>query len=162
VDDTVRETSQPAVARLKSLGLTPYLLSDDGDAHARSVAAAVGIDPGKVRSGPQPGTPDLVGELQRQGRRVAVIGRPQPDLLFDGSDLDGNDLDGKDLERAADTIALAQQTRAVIRQNVVWALGFDGVALAAAALGVVHPALAAALATLASFVPLANARRLSR
>ncbi|GAA6526080.1 HAD family hydrolase [Intrasporangium sp. DVR] len=152
VEDAVRDTSRAAVARLKELGLATYLLSDEGEAHARGVAAAVGIDPGKVRSRARDGAPDLVSELQRQGRRVAVVGHPRPGLLFDRDDLD----------RVADTVELAQRTRAVIRQNVVWALAYDAVALVAGALGLVHPVLAAVLATLAAGVPLLNAHRLTR
>jgi len=83
VADTVRDTSQPAVARLKSLGLAPYLVTDHGEAHARSVAQSVGIDPGKARSGNQPGGADLIADLERHGRRVSVIGRARPGLLFD-------------------------------------------------------------------------------
>ena len=153
VEDTIRETSRPAIARLKGLGLTPYLLTGHGEAHARGIAAAVGIDPGKVRSGPRvrSGTDrDLVSELQRQGRRVAVIGRPRSDLPFEADDVDA----------AADTIELARQTRSLIRQHLGWALGYNATALVAAGLGWVHPTWAAILAAAAAFVPLASAQRL--
>ncbi|AXG15126.1 HAD family hydrolase [Intrasporangium calvum] len=153
VEDTIRETSRPAIARLKRLGLTPYLLTEDGEAHARGLAAAVGIDPGKVRSGSRGKAVtdrDLVSELQRQGRRVAVIGRAPSDLLFEADDVDA----------AADTIELAQQTRSVIRQHLGWALGYNVIALVAGGLGWVHPTWAAILAAVAAFVPLASAQRL--
>ena len=153
VEDTIRETSRPAIARLKGLGLTPYLLTEDGEAHARGLAAAVGIDPGKVRSGSRGKAVtdrDLVSELQRQGRRVAVIGRAPADLLFEADDVDA----------AADTIELAQQTQSVIRQHLGWALGYNVIALVAGGLGWVHPTWAAILAAVAAFVPLASAQRL--
>ncbi|MDC5696659.1 HAD family hydrolase [Intrasporangium calvum] len=150
VQDTVRDGAGPAVRRLKDLGLTTYLVGEDGEAQARGVAAAAGIDPGKVRSAPGPGDVDLVTELERQGRRVAVIGRTEGEPLFAHGDLD----------RVADTVALAQQAHAVTRQHVGWALGYNAVALVAAGFGLVEPAWSATLATVAALVPLASAQRL--
>lgn len=152
VADTVRDTSQPAVARLKRLGLAPYLLTDHGEAHARSVAQSVGIDPGKARSDAQSDSTDLVADLQRQGRRVSVIGRARPGLLFERDDLD----------LAADTVELGQRTQAVIRQSLGWAFAYAALAVPVAAVGLVHPALASAVSAVATLVPVVNGRRLDR
>ena len=54
VADNLGNSSREAVRRLEELGLTPYLLTGDNEQTARAVAAAVGIDPARVRAGVLP------------------------------------------------------------------------------------------------------------
>ena len=56
----------------------------------------------------------------------------------------------------------ARRTRSIIRQNLWWALGYNAVALAAAALGWLHPLLAAAAMVVSSLTVLGNSLRLRR
>lgn len=44
VDNTVKESSGRAVAELKALGVTPVMLTGDGEAGAKTIASAAGID----------------------------------------------------------------------------------------------------------------------
>src|SRR5699024_11963385 len=75
VADTPRPSSAAAVARLKELGLTPYLLTGDNEHTARRVAAEVGIDPRNVDAGVLPQDKfEHVKALQEQGRVVAMVG----------------------------------------------------------------------------------------
>lgn len=65
VADAIKETSAEAVRALRGLGLTPVLLTGDNQAVARSVARAVGIDPG-----------DVIAEVLPEDK-VAVVKRLQ-------------------------------------------------------------------------------------
>ena len=59
-------------------------------------------------------------------------------------------------------IALARRARAVIRQNLAWAIGYNLLALPLAAAGLVTPWLAALGMTLSSLAVTLNALRLAR
>ncbi len=52
---------------------------------------------------------------------------------------------GDDLSRIPWSIELARRTRRVIRWNLIWAFGYNGVGVACAAMGWLNPALAAFL-----------------
>jgi cation transport ATPase len=66
------------------------------------------------------------------------------------------------LEQIPWLVALSRQTRRIIRQNLFWAFGYNAVALAAAALGWLHPLLAAAAMVASSLTVLGNSLRLRR
>lgn len=75
VADAIKETSAEAVRALRGLGLTPVLLTGDNQAVARSVARAVGIDPGDVIAEVLPEDKvAVVKRLQSEGRTVAMVG----------------------------------------------------------------------------------------
>jgi magnesium-transporting ATPase (P-type) len=77
VADTVKPDSADAVRQLRALGLTPVLLTGDNRAVAEAVAREVGIDvtPDTVIAEVLPaGKVEVVQRLQREGRRVAMVG----------------------------------------------------------------------------------------
>ena len=69
---------------------------------------------------------------------------------------------GNRLTRIPWLVALGRQTRRIIRQNLAWALGYNGVALAAAAMGWLHPLVAAIAMVVSSLTVLGNSIRLQR
>ena len=73
VADTIKPTSAQAVADLRSLGLTPVLLTGDNARAAAAVASAVGIDEVISRSC-RPTRYDHIRRLQSDGRVVAMVG----------------------------------------------------------------------------------------
>jgi Cu+-exporting ATPase len=175
VEDVVRPSSRGGIERLRKLGLTAYLTSSARDRTARAVAAQVDIEPDHVRSDAAGDRAHIfVAELQRQGRRVAMVGTgrtasglEQADLgiaLADGTDVATESADiivlRPDLEAVADAIGLSRVARTVTRQNIAGAVGYNAVVLALGLTGVLVPVIAAAGAALASLVVLANALRL--
>ena len=69
---------------------------------------------------------------------------------------------GDDLSRIPWTIELARRTRRVIRWNLFWAFGYNGLGVACAAMGWLNPALAAFLMVASGILVTGNSLRLGR
>ncbi|MBF6841830.1 HAD-IC family P-type ATPase, partial [Acinetobacter baumannii] len=150
----VKPTSAEAVAGLKALGLTPWLLTGDNAGAARVVASEVGIDPANVIAEVMPH--DKVAQiekLQAKGKNVAMVG----DGVNDAAALAQADLGlamgaGTDVAIASAGVILASDdprsvlsvvrlSRAAYRkmtQNLWWAAGYNLLAVPLAA-GVLAP-----------------------
>ena len=81
------------------------------------------------------------------------------DVAIEASDLT---LVSGDLHAAADAIRLSRATLRTIRQNLVWAFGYNVAALPLAAAGLLNPLVAGAAMGLSSVSVVANALRLRR
>jgi P-type Cu+ transporter len=176
VADTVKPSAAPAIARLRTLGLHPVLLTGDNEATARAVAAAVGID--EVIAGTQPaGKAAVIAGLRARGHRVAMVGDGVNDgpalaaanlglALGSGTDVAICAADmillRDDLEAVPDALRLARATFTTIRRNLVWAFGYNVAAIPLAALGFLDPVVASAAMTFSSVFVVANSLRLQR
>ena len=69
----MKPSSAEAVRQLRTLGLTPVLLTGDNATVARAVAADVGIDEVIADVLPQDKV-DVITQLQAQGKVVAMVG----------------------------------------------------------------------------------------
>jgi Cu+-exporting ATPase len=71
--DTVKESSTKAVKALKSMGLELVMLTGDNEQTAKAIAKTIGID--TVFSDVRPAQKeDIVRKLQREGKKVAMVG----------------------------------------------------------------------------------------
>lgn len=181
--DSVRPGAAEAVSRLKAMGLRVAMLTGDSRAAAEEVSRAVAVDQTFAELLPEDKLAKI-RDLQREGRRVAMVG----DGINDAAALAQADAGlavgtGADLAREAGdaillrgeplqittAIALARHTLRVMRQNLGWALGYNvvGIPIAAGVLfpwtGVLlNPAVAAAAMALSSVSVLSNSLRLKR
>jgi heavy metal translocating P-type ATPase len=147
VADAVAPSSREAVAEMRELGLKTRLLSGD---HRTTVAAAarqVSIDDYSAELLPADKQKE-VGRLQQAGERVAMVGdgiNDAPALtaadvgiaMGHGADVAMEAADvvvaTHDLRAVAKAVKLSRLTMRVIRQNLVWALGYNVVLIPAAA-----------------------------
>src|SRR5450631_34533 len=174
--DTLRPGAQALVARLQEMGIDVSLLSGDRDETVRQIAQIVGIVDYRGNAGPEDKRA-RIAELQRDGAIVAMVGdgvNDAPSLaqanvslsLGSAATLTQWTADvvvlGDDLPRIAEAIARARQAFRVIRQNLVWAFGYNLVAIPLAATGHLTPLAAALGMSVSSLLVVGNALRLLR
>lgn len=175
-EDSLRSGARDAIAALTATGRALEMLSGDAAPRVESLARSLGIERWAARCTPVAKLERVV-ELQSAGRCVAMVG----DGINDAAVLAGADvaiavadgaalahasasvvLAGEDLRRLPAIFAVARRTRRVIRQNLGWAIAYNGLALPLAASGFVAPWLAALGMSLSSLVVTLNALRLAR
>ncbi len=172
--DAPRPDAAEAVRRLQEVGVATVLLSGDRAEAASAIAGRVSIRHVEAPLRPD----DKVAWLRSraaQGHSVGMVG----DGINDAPALAAADVGialgaGTDLARQAGhavllgdrlvcvpwLIALSLRTRRIVRQNLAWAFGYNAVALAAAAAGVLHPLLAAVAMVVSSVTVLSNSARI--
>ena len=172
----LREGAAAAVTALAEQGLHVQLCSGDGPAAVQGLAEATGIANARSRQSPAQKL-ELARGLQANGHVVAMVGDGLNDApVLAGADVSFAMSDGAALaQRAADfvvtspsllripqAVALARRARAVVRQNLAWALAYNIVALPLAASGHVPPWMAALGMAGSSLLVTLNALRLAR
>jgi Cu2+-exporting ATPase len=182
VADAIRPESPEAVRRLHANGVEVVMLTGDALPVAQAVAAELGIDTVFAQVLPEQKS-QKIEELQRQGKRVAMVGdgvNDAPALLTAdvgiaigaGTDVavEAGDVvlvrsDPQDIPRI---IELSKATYRKMIQNLWWAAGYNIVAIPLAAgvfqpWGIVlHPAFGAVLMSLSTVVVALNAQLLRR
>jgi Cu+-exporting ATPase len=156
LSDTVRPEAAGVVRALAKRGLDVWLVTGDNAEAAGAVADAVGIERARVMAGVLPREKSAAIErLQREGRRVAMVGDGLNDApalaradvglaMASGTDVameaSAFTLLRGDLTAAPDALRLARRTMQVIRQNLFWAFAYNVVLIPVAA-GVLVPLL---------------------
>ena len=183
VADTVKSDSAEAIARLQALGRDVVLLTGDNERTAQAVASQIGVKRVLAQVLPQDKA-QCVAQLQREGKRVAMVG----DGINDAPALAKADVGlaigaGTDIAiESADIVLMKSTLRDVvtavelsgavlrnIRQNLFWAFFYNAIGIPVAA-GVLYPAfgitlnpmIAAAAMSLSSVCVVGNALRLRR
>jgi Cu+-exporting ATPase len=181
--DTVKSSALPAVAALKKLGITVWMLTGDSEATAKAVAGTIGIDHIMSQVLPQQ-KEEKIRQLQEQGKCVAMIGdgiNDAPALvradvglaIGAGTDVAIESADVVLMRQSLmDIVSAVELSRAVIRNirmNLFWAFFYNclGIPIAAGALvpliGLrLNPMIGAAAMSLSSVCVVTNALRLRR
>ncbi len=156
--DTVKADAREAVARLKAAGLEPVMITGDNARTARAVADQVGIVEIRAQVLPQDKAA-RVRELQRAGKRVAMVGdgiNDAPALMQAdvgiaigaGTDIAIESADivlvGERLSAIVDAYHIARRTYRKTVQNLSLAFSFNGLGVPLAATGLVSPVWAMA------------------
>jgi Cu2+-exporting ATPase len=182
LEDEIRSESREAVAELHRLGVRVAMLTGDARQVAESVAERLDID--EVFAEVLPEDKDRsVTELQRRGHRVAMVGDGVNDApalaradvgiaIGAGTDVAiesaGVVLASDDPRAVLDVIRLSRASYRKMVQNLVWAAGYNVVAIPVAA-GVLAwagitlaPAVGAVLMSISTIVVALNAQLLRR
>jgi len=170
--DTVKPSAKAAVSALRERGLDVMLLTGDNERTARAVAERVGIDPENVRAGVLPeDKSDAVEAIQETGRRAMMVGdgvndAPALAVAYVGCAIgSGTDvaIEAADVTLMRDdpvdvvkAIRVSDATLAKIKQNLVWALGYNTAMIPLASLGLLQPVLAAGAMAFSSVSVLTN------
>lgn len=183
VSDRIKPGSQQAVKDLHAMGLKTILVTGDGENPARHMAAQAGID--DVYHGILPGGKgEIIGKLQAEGRKVAMIGDgindayalARADLgiaMGNGTDIAiesaGIILMKPELTLATSAIRLSKWVVRIIHQNLFWAFFYNVIAIPLAA-GILYPVngfllnpmIAGAAMAMSSLTVVTNSLRLKR
>ena len=181
VADEVKETSAEAIAALRKLGVDVRMLTGDNRLTAEAIARRVGLSSEQVIADVLPADKERhVRELQDAGGEVAMVGdgiNDSPALaradvglaIGTGADIakEGADVVRSDLMDVARAIELSRATIRNIKQDLFWALFYNGIGIPLAA-GVffpltgwqLSPMFGAAAMSLSSVCVVSNALRL--
>jgi Cu+-exporting ATPase len=180
VADQPVEHAEESIASLEAMGLQVQMVSGDRRATAEAIARMVGISDVCAEVTPV-GKQQLVAQLKSNGRHVCMVGdgiNDAPALatadvgiaIGCGADIavEAGDLVivRRDLRKVTQAIRLSRLTLRTIRQNLVWAFGYNMVLIPLAAGGIVPlagrqllsmlPALAAGAMALSSVSVVTN------
>ncbi|MET3374050.1 Cd2+/Zn2+-exporting ATPase [Variovorax boronicumulans] len=177
VADTIKPSSQAAVAELRALGVTPVMLTGDNTATAKTIGAHAGIEDVRGNLLPEEKLGAIQALQQRYGA-VAMTGDgindapalAKADIGFAmggaGTDTAMEAADvvimNDDLRRIPETIRLSRRSHAVLWQNITLALGIKGVFFVLAVFGSATMWMAVFADMGASLLVVANGLRLMR
>lgn len=179
--DSIRETSAEAIASLKKINISSYLLTGDNEKIAAAVAAKLNMDgfmanvlPGEKQ--------EKVKEFQQKGETVAMTGDgvndapalAQADIgiaIGSGTDVAAETADiilvNSDPNDVVQMIRFGKATYRKMVENLIWAVGYNVIAIPLAA-GILYPhfvlspAMGAILMSLSTIIVAMNAQLLRR
>jgi Cu+-exporting ATPase len=176
VGDELKSDAAETIEKLKSAGITPWLLTGDSEDAGQSIAKQVGIESDHVFSGALPqGKLTKIRELQSQSHTVVMVG----DGINDAAALVGADISiamgtgtdvavssaditlmRTDLAAVLDSLKLSKRTLRTIRINLGWAFAYNIVGIPIAALGLLSPMYAAGAMAVSSLFVVTNSLRI--
>lgn len=179
--DTVRKNAKAAVEKLQKRGIEVRMLTGDNERVAKVVAEKLDLDGYESEVLPEE-KQEFVRRLQNENRHVAMTGDGVNDApalaaadlgiaVGSGTDVAAETADvilvKSDPEDVAAVIAFGRSTFRKMVENLIWATGYNIVAIPLAAgllypLGIlVSPAMGAVLMSLSTVIVAINAKRLS-
>ncbi len=176
IADTLKESSAPAIAELKDMGLQVAMLTGDNARTGSAIGKKAGIDRVLANVLPDAKAKEIQ-RLQAEGHLVAMVGdgiNDAPaltqanvgiaigtgtDIAIEASDVT---LVRGDLGAVVTAIKLSRATFNKIKQNLFWAFFYNIVAIPVAMLGLLHPVVAEIAMAASSVNVVTNSVRLKR
>lgn len=170
IGDEIKHDAAETVRRMRDAGITPVIITGDNERTAEAVAKEVGID--RVMSDVLPDEKrEEIGRLQGADHRLAMVGDgindapalTQADIgiaIGAGTDIAIESADvvlmGEKLGGVMDAYEIGEESYRKTRQNLIAAFSFNGIGVAAATTGLVHPVFAMIAMVLSVTAVLAN------
>lgn len=174
LEDPIREDAFAIISWMKQHKMLPVMVSGDHQATAELVASKTGIDEVYAQVLPSDKL-DIVRKYQAKGMKVMMVGDGMNDAAaLKGADIgvavgSGTDLaiDNADIillkegiSGIRDMMIISLSTFSVIRQNLFWAFLYNLIAIPAAMMGWLHPAIAETAMALSSITVILNSLRI--
>ncbi|AEH50169.1 heavy metal translocating P-type ATPase [Pseudothermotoga thermarum DSM 5069] len=163
--DRIRKDARTAIEKLKELGMRTVLVSGDKKENVEYVAKLVGIEDFYAEVKPDEKL-SIVRNYQTKFGKVAMVGDGINDAasvkgadvgiaLATGTDITITSADviimRENLQNIPEFIKMSKKMFSTIKWNLIWAFGYNILALPIAAMGLLHP-LVAELAMIASSI----------
>ncbi|UCG71443.1 MAG: cadmium-translocating P-type ATPase [Chromatiales bacterium] len=176
VDERPRQGAAGVLTELAARGLRLHIFSGDQPGPVEAMARQLGMEHWRATLRPEDKLA-AAAQLQADGRVVAMVGdgiNDSPVLagadvsvaMGEGTSLAQHSADcvlmSDSLEPLATAVHVARRTMRVVRQNLVWAVVYNLVALPLAAAGALAPWMAAIGMSASSLLVTGNALRLTR
>jgi len=174
--DTLKPAARKAVRQLKAMGMEVRMVTGDHSRTARTIAKQAGLEQFAAEVQPE-GKVAIVQQLQRDGKKVTMVG----DGINDAPALAAADVGisiarGTDIAKSAADVVLLQgdltgivrairisrSTMRVIRQNLMFSLFYNALAIPLAVIGYLAPWMACTAMALSSVTVICNALRLQK
>jgi Cu+-exporting ATPase len=179
IADPLKPEASKAIRQLQQLQIHPVMLSGDRTETAQAIGQQAGLSSETIHGNLSPqGKLEIIQSLQQDNQAiVGMVGDgindapalAQADVsiaIGTGTDIAMQTaqitLVHGDITKATDAILLSRAILTVIRQNLFWAFFYNLLAIPAAALGYLHPMMAAATMSLSSITVVLNSLRLRR
>jgi Cu2+-exporting ATPase len=173
VSNTIRSDAKASIDMLKAQGISPIILSGDSRQRCAQIADALDID-FQADCSPEAKLRAIHADQQR-GSKVLMLGDGINDIpVLAGADVSAVVLEASDLVKSKSDVLLlsprlapvaslfhiAKATRAITYQNLIWAAGYNLLAIPFAAAGLMPPWLAALGMAGSSILVMTNSCRL--
>jgi len=175
LSDELRKEAEVTINNLKNLGIkTIWMITGDNKSVAQNISQDIGIDKYFAEMLPHDKI-EMIKEIQDSGKKVIMIGDGindapalvQADVgiaMGSGTEIaleSGNIVLTKDdLTKIPEAIKLGRKTIAVIKQNIIFALGFNFLMFILASFGMIHMISGAIFHQISSLIVILNAMRL--
>ncbi len=173
IDDEIKPQAASLISTLKSMGITPVLLSGDRQSRCEKVAKVIGID--EVHGDKLPAEKLTVIDIYRKKGKTIMVGdgiNDAPALTQADVGVSMNDssqvaiqsakviLLNTDLYSLVKFLQISKHTLITIKQNLFWAFAYNIVAIPIAAFGFLSPMIGALAMAFSDVVVIGNSLRL--
>ncbi len=176
LEDPIRPEARAAVEELESLGIAVALLSGDRSSVVSRVAQEAGFKQARADLDPMAKL-EVLRLWRKDAGGVMMIGdgvNDAPALAIATAGVAFGAASGlakqtadvvilrENLREVSELVVLARRTMRIVRQNLVWAFGYNAIGILMAAFGFLRPVVAAAAMVLSSLFVVGNSLRLAR